>query len=399
MSRLPSALQPAWPVIKRVHRATTLIVGLLTRRTSQINRRRALPVRATVTSVETAESELVQLHRGRGVEHIRRMPPIGEPPQHWTFADAASFDVPGHFVLDIAGGTVVGDYGANMTPGGTLDYETSGYFGIKSWREHPLFLRPLLPPPTVVDGTVLSLATRGGSVNYYHFLIDVLPRLGIFNECMPGVVPDAVFVPASTTYQHELLALTGIDKLPIIPTKKNSAVRAEHLLVPCMTNPMEIAPSWTINWLRQHLPAETERNLPRRIYVTRGGARNTRRLEDEATIWPLLKKRGFVQVDPGKMTVRDQIDYFAAADVVVALHGAALANLVFAKPGVRVLELFAPTYVKWCYWAICENIPDAEYRYLLGDGKPRVRGEAMDGLQADIQLSAQRLMAMVDDII
>ena len=38
----------------------------------------------------------------------------------------------------------------------------------------------------------------------------------------------------------------------------------------------------------------------------------------------------------------EQVDAFAAAQVVVAPHGAALGNLVFCPPGVRVLELFAP---------------------------------------------------------
>ena len=42
------------------------------------------------------------------------------------------------------------------------------------------------------------------------------------------------------------------------------------------------------------------------------------------------------------MSVRDQIDHFAAADAIVGLHGAGLTNLVFAKPGARVLEIFAP---------------------------------------------------------
>lgn len=401
MSRLPSALQPAWPFVKRVHRATTLIVGFITRRTSRTNRLRALPRRATTTSVETvaAEPGAVTLHRGLGPEHIRRTPPQGEPPGHWTFAERATHDVPGHFVLEMSDGTVVGDYGANITAGGTLDYETSGYFGINSWREHPLFLRPRLPEPKRVGGSVLSLATRGGSVNYYHFLIDVLPRLGVLEDCLPGVVPDQLYVPAATSYQRELLALAGVDRFPIIPTGKHTAVRARTLLVPCMTNDFEVAPRWTIEWLRARLPADTGRDLPRRLYVTRGGARNTRRLESEAGIWPLLEQRGFVRIDPGTMSVRDQIDYFAAADVIVALHGAALANLVFAKPGVKVLELFAPTYVKYCYWAICQNIPGADYRYLLGDGDSRAPGEAMNGIQADIHVSADRLMAMVDGIM
>ena len=43
-----------------------------------------------------------------------------------------------------------------------------------------------------------------------------------------------------------------------------------------------------------------------------------------------------------RLSVRDQIDHFAAADVVVGLHGAAMTNVVFLKPNARVLELLHP---------------------------------------------------------
>ena len=113
-----------------------------------------------------------------------------------------------------------------------------------------------------------------------------------------------------------------------------------------------------MEWVREHLPAVATDDKPRLLYVTRGSGPNTRRLVDEEALWPRLEQRGFVRIDPGTMSVRDQIDHFAAADAIVGLHGAALSNLVFAKPGARVLEIFAPSYVKHCFWAICERIPD-----------------------------------------
>ena len=58
-------------------------------------------------------------------------------------------------------GRLIGDFGATATPGGILDYQTSGYFGLDGWREHPLFLHPRLPEIERIDGTVLSLTTRG----------------------------------------------------------------------------------------------------------------------------------------------------------------------------------------------------------------------------------------------
>ena len=49
-------------------------------------------------------------------------------------------------------------------------------------------------------------------------------------------------------------------------------------------------------------------------------------------------------MDPGSLSVRQQAMTIASASTVVAPHGAALANLVFASPGTRVLELHQPRY-------------------------------------------------------
>lgn len=402
MSRLPSALQPAWPLFKRLHRLTTLICGFATRPLSRLAKGRALPRRAFTLSADTAAHEpgAVTLHVGDVSERINRPLPSGDPEGHWRFADARSLDVPPHFVLELADGAVAGDWGATITAGGTLDMETSEYFGIAGWREHPVFLAAAVPPVERVDGSVVSLTTRGGNRNYYHFLMDVLPRWGVFQECVPGHQPDAVYVPRETPYQEQLLSLLDLDRFPIIPVTPARTVRASTLFVPCLQNPVEMAPSWTVSWLRERLPPKAIADRASRLYVTRGSGRNTRRLVQEELIWPELQKRGFVRVDPGSLSVREQIDTFAAAEVIVGLHGAAMTNVVFAQPGVRILEVFPSNYVKPCFWAIAENIPDAHYEYLVaGRPAPDDRGQSMLGIQDDIDVDVERFCSAVDRLL
>ena len=399
MTRLPSPLQPIWPLAKRLHRMTTFLSGALFRRVGVLFGDRGLPRHAGKSTALTATREpaTVTIHAAPTGERLRREQPVGDPPDHWAFATMRSYDVPPTFTADIAGGTVVGDYGAVITADGTFDFETSPYFAITDWREHPLFLRRLLPKAEHFDGSLLTLATRGGSNSYYHFLLDVLPRWGIFAETMPGREPDALFVPRSTRYHRELLALSGLDRFEIAETTKHSAIRADHLLVPSQSNPMEVAPRAMVEWVRRTFPAADTSDKPSRIFVTRAGGRNTRRLIEEPELWPLLEERGFTRIDPGTMSVRDQIDHFAAADVIVGIHGAALTNLVFAKPGVTVLELFTSTYVKHCFWAITDSIEGASYRYLIG-GEPRPTGE-LTGIQADISIPPATVIAAVDEML
>ena len=311
----------------------------------------------------------------------------------------AEFAAPPIFTADFTGGVVVGDYGANITASGVLDFKTSPYFAITDWREHPLFLRPRLPRIESFDGVLLSLATRGGSYSYYHFLFDVLPRFAVFAETMNGVEPDALYLPTSTLYQRQLLELTGLDRYAVVETGKNRAVRADHLLVPSASNPMEVAPRWLVDWVRKALPPNDVAGKPRRLYVTRGGGRHTRRMVNEASLWPHLERRGFTRIDPGTMSVRDQIDHFAAADIIVGIHGGALTNLVFAKPGVRVLEIFAPTYVKHCFWAITDSIDGAVYHYLVA-GEPEVVEDRWHrGIQDDIDVEPQVVLACLERLL
>ena len=395
MSRLPPALRPLWPVAKRLHRLTTRWWGVLTRAWAPALGSRGVPTGAYATSRSTAQHEpdAVTISYAESLPPIRREPPMGDPAGHHSFRDAAHVDLPDPYVMTVRGGTVVGDYAAIITPGRALDAETSEYFGIEGWREHPIFLRPRLPRVEEFDGRLAVLTTRGGTANYYHFLTDVLPRWETLRRLGPE--PDALYVSTAARYERELLALAGLDEHRIVEAGAERAVRARELIVPSLPNPREVAPAWVVDWLRGTFPAQVRADLPTRIYLGRGNQPNTRRLVTEDRLWPELEGRGFARIDPGSMSVRDQIDHFAAAEVVVGVHGAALTNLVFARPGAKVLHLFAPTYVKHCFWAIAEEIPGVEYRYLVGEGRQPGPG-GMTGVQDDVDLDPTAVLRVVD---
>jgi capsular polysaccharide biosynthesis protein len=231
----------------------------------------------------------------------------------------------------------------------------------------------------------------------------------VLRETVPDAAPDAVFVNTRTGFQRQLLELalgpvrdgrllTGYGDPLIVEPARDTSLRAEIVLAPCLPNPDLIAPRWTTDWLRAHLPARATAGKPRRLYVTRGSRRNSRRLSNEAEVWPLLERRGFTRLDPGTVGVQEQIDHFAAAEVVVAPHGAGLSNLVFAPPGVRVLELFHPRYVNPCFWTIADNV-GADYRYLVCGRDTRPPGAPMHGVLSDIVVEPERLQRALDALL
>jgi capsular polysaccharide biosynthesis protein len=400
MARLPAPLQPAFPLVKRAHRLATRGTGALTRRTTSWAGGRAVPSRATETAEETAalEADSATFHAGGSAEHLHRAMPAGDPSDHWFFREQLDAEIPRRFTLELAGGTVVGDYAAHLTRGGVLDHETSPYFGTDGWREHPLFLRARLPEPQHVPGTLLSLATRGSWGNYYHFVMDALPRLGILRESMPDAVPDVLFVNTVTRYQRELLTVLGLDVVPTVEAAKHAAYRADRLLVPSIPNNHTIGPRWTTQWLRANLANHHVRDKPRRLFVTRERRRNSRRLVNEDEVMLVLEPLGFVRLDPGSLSVRDQIDHFAAAELIVGVHGAALTNLNFVPEGARLLELFAPKYLNPGYWSILDNVEGTRYRYLLGEGPCARAGTPMLGLMNDITVDITKLRRSLDEL-
>jgi len=102
----------------------------------------------------------------------------------------------------------------------------------------------------------------------------------------------------------------------------------------------------------------------RRIYVSRGDA-VLRRVKNEAEINDMLRRYGFESYETGRMRFEDQAALFASAEIVVAPHGAGLANLMFCAPGIPVLEFFPANYIDDGLARLSRSF-GLDYHYLLG---------------------------------
>jgi len=75
---------------------------------------------------------------------------------------------------------------------------------------------------------------------------------------------------------------------------------------------------------------------PSRVYINR---RDERRLKNEKEVQNLLRANGFDIVTLEDLTLDQQVQLFAYADLIVGFHGAGLTNLLFCEKGTRVLEI------------------------------------------------------------
>lgn len=82
----------------------------------------------------------------------------------------------------------------------------------------------------------------------------------------------------------------------------------------------------------------------RRIHVSRNDSK-VRRTKNERAVMGVLTRHGFESRQMSKLPFRDQAALFHSADIVVATHGAGLANLMFCRPGTKVLEIFPSNFI------------------------------------------------------
>src|SRR5665213_3120713 len=79
-----------------------------------------------------------------------------------------------------------------------------------------------------------------------------------------------------------------------------------------------------------------------------------------------LQNDGFEIIDPGGLTIPEQINLVQQAKIVVSAHGAALSNLLFSPVKTTVIELFSPDYFRTdCYYTL-SAIRELNYWYLTG---------------------------------
>ena len=394
--RLPGPLRPLFPILKAGYTRGTRFVAPVTTRLSA-RRGGWLPTAVAWTMDEAAQDD-GRMWVSRPEEVLHRPIPEGYPPRHPVFVAPAEEVVPRVGVLELDGGRVLSPHSVVITGRNRFVREMSWYFGTKRPQEHPIFLNPFPPDPVEVPGRLGVLASRGDR-NYYHFLHDCLSRISILEQC-PEVAPvDRWYVPRSSGFQRELLELMGIPADLVVDSAAVPHVRAETLVVPGLNSDIERNPPWLSAFLRERLkPAGVERVPGRRIYLPRRASKHNRSVTNEDAVIDILLARGFELVDPGELAVVEQIRAFGEADVIVAPHGAALANLAFCSPGAALLELFPSNAFVADYWKMVAGVPGLEYRYLSGTGR-QAGTDRHRFVIADITVDLPRMTAMVDELI
>lgn len=290
--------------------------------------------------------------------------------------------------------------GASLLPYGTVltqrkvlctDINTNDFYRNALHQRHrqPLVVQTVIAPWShYLDG-----AEWGG---YYDFVFLVAAKLARIKAVLPedmfrkAVVAYPLF---GTAYELEFLPLLGIRADQIVDTRTTDVrfeqcvvANAGHWFYPNLAD---------ITALRNYiLPQVSVTKTPRtRIYISRNCRRH---IVNEPELIQLLKQYNFQIIEDKPRSIAEQVALYHNAECIVGPHGASFSNLIWCQPGIKLLELFAPTYYP-AFFRYLAAVLDIRYSaYFQG---PAGTGDWAKGLEDDIYVSIPEIEQCIEKLL
>lgn len=256
-------------------------------------------------------------------------------------------------VAAIAEGRLFSNIGLVTTPDDVQLAELSGA-AFANLFTHSHYHHGWLPKPRRLRGSAAVLACGVGHRNYYHWISEIMPRLGMLREA--GIEPDYYLAPTRHPFHRATLTAAGIDRHRIVAVNKYSHYQADMLYaMPYVHAEMEPRNS---DWLYRQMatrPWSATKCQPRRnIYIARR-PHDPRYIVNETEILAALQPWKFEKYYLEDLPAREQIKLFQQAEFVIGPHGAGLVNLVFCNAGTRVIEIGSPARPSALFYYIAHN--------------------------------------------
>lgn len=289
-----------------------------------------------------------------------------EEPMHFgdrapEFSVHLSSTIPECGVLDTAGVSIVGKHGwIFCSP--TCYSSRHTWFG--EFENEMRAMRVSRGANRKLAGTCLSLASDFASKNYGHFILDVIPRIHLFQTAGYAFEDvDHIFLPRPPSKSAQyLLEAAGvpIEKCIWAESNENGSLVPERTVAPSFPGQRRHYPVWVPDFLKR-LVGTVGTHSFRKLYISRRG--HDRSVENGSEIESLLIERGFDIVDASSPL--NLIEAFAEASIVVGPHGAGLSDIAFCCPGTDVIELVPPQHA-FPYYFTLSKAAGLNYSAVLG---------------------------------
>ena len=177
-------------------------------------------------------------------------------------------------------------------------------------------------------------------MNYWHWMFDCVLKLIVLNSIAGLSYNDMeILICGSSTlksFQWDILSLLGINRfqVKIIPNR----IDLHECWVVCLPSPISHSYEM-VQLLSQTILQKASINglsnlqSHKRLFIERGSALNSRNIKNIDNVRDRALAYGYVSIDPGKLSIYDQISAFMGADFIFGTHG-----LCFSKYDFMVLN-------------------------------------------------------------
>jgi capsular polysaccharide biosynthesis protein len=313
----------------------------------------------------------------------------GELPRSWAWA--LDWKAQDRFYLEIPRGRVAIEPWRCSTavfgPNEEILHETVPLF-FHAPEEHPVRKAVFFSKPHVLQGRAFLLFNDASS-NFYHWMCDILPRLYVAQCAGHGVgdfdwfLTDRLVNP----FHEQMLSALGIPREKVVIGTEHRLIEADTLCTSSLYDKSGVVHREALCFVRDALSSAVkdnpQRRMPKRVYINRQKA-TSRRITNLDEIADVLDEFGFASVTCESLSLHEQVQLFRNATHIVAAHGAGLTNLMFCRPGTKVLEMLNESWAYPMYWMMCSEL-DLDYALMHVGVVPR-RVAALDDLQVDVRV-------------
>lgn len=198
--------------------------------------------------------------------------------------------------------------------------------------------------------------------NYYHWLIDTLPRLLILRQAHPNMLlllPQPLLPKQLPDYITRSAAILGFTQY--LPINTRQILRADCVVLPELTAASLTQNPELVKQVRTELIVALQPksvSATRKVYAARA-SNGVRSIQNAPEVELLLQRWGFEKVYFEQLSFLEQVQLMQETVVFLGVHGAGMTNMLFLQQNAIVIELLNEEHGDLCYFrlASCLNLP------------------------------------------
>ncbi len=281
---------------------------------------------------------------------------VFEPKHHATKANVKrlgsqpeQIGVPPFYCYKMQNVSLIGPYGIAVTRRGLIVGEifqsalekrlrhTINQLGLARFIK--LYLAALMPFRKATKNSIFHMVPRHGygvdQPNFCHWLLENLPQLTALRKCGDGQT--AILTNKTlTSFQIQSLELCGVLDSSVMRATQDF-LRIDNFYFATLRSAASslgerdpVGRRGLVSLLKKNIRNRKGSSDEKKVFLTRQHM-ETRVISNISQLETLFEKYGIETFDPGKHDFEYCVNFFRQAKLIVAPHGAALANMVFAE--------------------------------------------------------------------